>query len=293
MNQIKVSIIIPYYNNVPGIRRLVDSIGYLDDVEIIIVNDHSKSIYDLINEYNWPNLKYYEQTKGYKWAGAARNLALSYAKGEFLLFADSDDYFCQGWYEIIKRYFDLNYDLVYFSPDSAIEGSSKRASRHLRYQDLVHDFLDNSNDLIRFRFHVPWSKLIKRSLVVNYDIKFDEVIASNDVLFSLKVGFYAKEIHADLSEIYCVTESSNSLTKQVDEAVLDSRFDAAIRFNEFLIAHKDYTHLTVMSGHLKNSLRFGVYKFLYRFFYCKYRKYPIFHNFSHVYKVIKRDILKV
>jgi len=291
MGDIKVSIIIPYFDNVVGISRLLNSIDDFEGVEIIVINDHSDSIIGLIEKIGNPRLRYFEQVEGRRWAGAARNLGLQYAKGEYLLFADSDDSFCSDWYGHVSKYFELDYDLIYFSPDAVVDGGGSKPVRHLGYKELISFFLELPTDLIRYRFHVPWSKLIRRSLVVECGIQFDEVVASNDVMFSLKVGYFAKTIQVDSSSIYCVTESADSLTKQISEDVLDSRFEVISRYNDFLITHDKEDYMAAMSGHLKNSLRFGFYKFFYRFFYCKYKGYPIFYSIRHVLAVLKRELI--
>jgi len=290
MTVVNISIFVPYYNNKIGLKRLLDSVGQASDVEVIIINDHSESVVDLIEQYDSINIKYLEQVDGKRWAGAARNLGLSQAAGKFVMFADADDFLCTDWYLKVRKYFQADFDVVYFSPEATVIGSNSLAKRHLGYRELVNKYLTSDDQIIRYRFHVPWSKLIRRSLISSNNLSFDEVIASNDVIFSLKVGFHAYKITADYNSIYCVTESAGSLTKQSTETVLDSRFDVMARFNDFLIEKNKTEYLGAMSGHLKNALKFGMSKFFYRFFYCRYMGYPIFYSFSHIIHVIKREL---
>ncbi len=91
----KVSVIIPVYNTEPYLRRCLDSIvtQTLSDIEIIVIDDGSPdNSLEIIKEYDkkYDNLTYYS-TKN-RGLSAARNLGLSHALGETVLFVDSDDY---------------------------------------------------------------------------------------------------------------------------------------------------------------------------------------------------------
>ena len=91
----KYSVIIPVYNSEKTIKRCIDSITLQNrsDVEIIVINDgstdESESICKALqNEHE--NIIYIHQENG--GVSSARNLGLSVATGEFVMFVDSDDY---------------------------------------------------------------------------------------------------------------------------------------------------------------------------------------------------------
>lgn len=79
----------------------------------------------------------------------------------------------------------------------------------------------------------------------------------------------------------------NSLTKQRSEKVLDSRFDAMIRYNDFFKEKELYKLQGAMSCHLWNTRHFGLSKFLYRFFYCTYKKHPIFCRLNNLIRSLR------
>lgn len=283
--KIKVSIIIPYYKSKKSLFKLVKSIPEVEGIEIIIIDDHS---YDIdIKDIRHSCAQLLRQQEGKKWAGAARNLGMSVSKGEYLLFADADDYFLPNAFNVILTYCAKNYDIVYFTPTS-IKDNGERSKRHTSYKELVDAYIEKQDVSIKYRYHVPWSKLIKKSLVVDNNITFDEVIASNDVNFSLKSSFYAKNIIALKDEIYCVVESDSSLTKSTTLEVSNSRFNAVSRYNDFLISHED-NNLAAMSGHIWNARKFGMKLLLSRLFYSLKKGYKIFYDFQHIIKVIKRE----
>jgi len=283
-NKVLVSVIIPYYNSRASLSKLLSSIPEHDWLEVIVVNDHSDSIEDIISKHKRSIT--FMQLKGHRWAGAARNLGLQKSVGQFILFADADDCFLEGAFDKVYNYCHKSNDLVFFTPTSRKE-SGESSTRHLSYKQLILDFIETGKDAIKYRFHVPWSKLVSRKLIVDNNILFDEVIASNDVNFSLKCSYFAKNIAVTTDEIYCVVESDQSLTKQLSEEVIDSRFDALSRYNDFLISKGD-PNLAAMSGHLFSAYKFGFNKFLSRYFYCRYRGYKIFYSWSHIFSVIRR-----
>ena len=91
---VKISVIIPVYNEEDYLNECLDSIvnQSLEDIEIICVDDGSTD-----NSLNI--LKSYESDNRIKiipkensGLGASRNVALDIAQGEYIAFMDSDDY---------------------------------------------------------------------------------------------------------------------------------------------------------------------------------------------------------
>jgi len=93
---VKVSIIVPVYNAEKYLEECLDSLlnQTLDDYELILVNDGSKdSSEEILREYaeKYPRkLKYITVENGGQ--GRARNIGIEMAQGEYLGFADSDDW---------------------------------------------------------------------------------------------------------------------------------------------------------------------------------------------------------
>lgn len=249
-NNILLSIIIPHYNSVGSLEKLLSTIPKKKEIEIIVIDDRSsngiKSFKSLMSEYKNCNVTALYNT-GEKGAGACRNIGLNRARGKWILFADADDFFIDGFFEKIKPYLFSEYDVVYFTPTSQEIDTNIMSDRHLRYAKILHGYLENSkheNEIkVRYNFPVPWSKLIRTSFIKEQNILFDEVIASNDIMFSTKVGYYMKHFKVTSDIIYCVTRSSGTLTMKKNEAILDARIEAYIRWDRFLksrLSQKDY-----------------------------------------------------
>ena len=93
MLMVKVSIIIPVYNAEKYLKRCLDSVlsQTLKDIEIICVNDGSTdNSIQILKEYGSKIKVINQENQG---LSVARNTGLKEAKGEFVAFLDSDDYY--------------------------------------------------------------------------------------------------------------------------------------------------------------------------------------------------------
>lgn len=254
-----LSIVIPHYNAIEMLKKLVDSIPVINEIEIIVVDDKSdKKLDELLkmkSNNNYSHVLFLENNTGHKGAGACRNIGISVAKGDWILFADSDDFFVDGFYSIIRQYFSSDYDVIFFTPTSIEIDTNSLSDRHLNYKSKISDYLlkkDKQSELaLRYTFHVPWSKLIRVKFLKKHNLFFDEVIAANDVMFSAKVGHYMKKFHASNEVIYCVTKNKGSLTVNISQKVFDSRLFVHIRFYQFLkknLSSKQFKCLNIKGG---------------------------------------------
>ncbi len=242
---IAISIIIPFFNRMEYMPQLVDSIPVRGDIEILIADDKStadqtQQLKAFVAAQQAHRNIYYFHNDATKSAGACRNIGLRHAVGEWVLFADSDDYFTPDFYETLVPWLQSDCDLVYFTPTSIDRATGKETERHRGFADWVANYLANPTDAAQYRlkgfYVVPWSKLYRRRLLVENGICFDEVLASNDVMCSVKAAFAATKIAACKGTIYCVTKSPGSLIYSVDKAVLDARMGVFIRYYQYLKA---------------------------------------------------------
>ena len=110
---INYTIIIPHYNCPDLLNRLLDSIPQRMDLEIIVIDDNSfldKRPKVCRNDVKVIQLQA-EESKG---AGYARNVGIKHAVGEWLLFADSDDYYMNNFVNKLDDFKDSKYDIIFF-----------------------------------------------------------------------------------------------------------------------------------------------------------------------------------
>jgi len=287
----KVSVIIPHYNSKISLRVLLNSIPNENWIETIVVDDNSDSdIFTLEEEYK--AVIFLKLNNSKKGAGAARNEGLKYISGDFVLFADADDYFINNAFKIIQNQLLKQSDVIYFPPTSIYPKTGKIANRHTAPCLLIDDFNKNKRKEIFFKSYGPVSKLISTKLIYKHKIKFDEFPASNDVLFSLKVAYYSQNTSVCNETIYMITDTANSLTKQKSEIILDYRFEAMVRYNEFLKSKGQHKHQGAMLMHLWNIKQYGLKKILQRYAFCKQNEYPIFYSKKHTLRILKSLLYK-
>ena len=118
MENIKVSVIIPVYNQEELVIKALDSIPVRDDIEVIVIDDGSTDdTWSVLLEYHKQTslnnfiLLYNEENKG---VAHTVNRGYDVANGEYVVLLGSDDYFIT--IEFIKALSCLNgRDLVYFN----------------------------------------------------------------------------------------------------------------------------------------------------------------------------------
>lgn len=115
MSNSLVSILIPTYNRPGLLHRTLGSLvnQSYNNIEMIVINDAGKDIQQVIDNFNDPRIKYFQNEKNLDLAGT-RNVALRKSNGNYLCLLDDDDIFLP--YTIEFRMYmmnKLNADVVY------------------------------------------------------------------------------------------------------------------------------------------------------------------------------------
>ena len=200
----KVSVIIPVYNTAPYLRECMDSVvnQTLRDIEIICVDDGSTDgSLAILREYEKKDSRIRVLTQPNINAGAARNLGLCYATGEFLSFLDSDDYIEPAMLMDCCRIMeDRNADIVCFSANllEMRTGTIEKIPWSLVTENLpdtpVFSPLEIKDRLFNTFQNWPWNKLFRRALIEKNQIRFQEIPRTNDMLFTCSALALAERI---------------------------------------------------------------------------------------------------
>ena len=235
------SIIIPHKEIPDLLMRCLQSIPVSEDIQVIVVDDNSADADTYLERYpelSRPYLEFIRTTKG-GGAGYARNVGLEHAKGKWLLFADADDFFVENMSDIIYSYVDSEADVIYFKIKSVLSEDINIATiRNAHVNKNIDQYLlDGDEWPLRAKMYSPWAKMIKRNLMVKYNIRFDEVMYADDAFGVLQIGYYAVTIRVDDRVLYVVTTRPDSQISHFCSKPneLRLRAEAAFRMDQFML----------------------------------------------------------
>lgn len=252
------SLLIPHKNSSALLRRLIKSCLQVK-MQIIVVDDGScdeeyKLVEEMRDEYSFELYK----NEGI-YAGGARNTALKYAKGEWIVFADADDYFTPLVADLFKKHKDSDADIVYFNITSAISDTGEKAYRDEHIKSIAKRYLETGDEnYLRCCYTAPWGKLYKRDFIKKNNILFDEVIAANDMMFSIKSGLKANKITYEEQEFYCNTISAGSITTTLSKDRFESKLNVTLRVNDLLRENNKKKYRVSVLYFLGKSYQFGM-----------------------------------
>jgi len=174
---IKISVIVPIY----GVEKYIEKCAVslfeqsMGNIEFIFVNDKTKDnsiniLEEVINRYKYlkSRVKVVEHEKNMGLAGA-RNTGLNYARGEYIIHLDSDDWVDSNLYE--KMYFiakEENADIVCCN----FKLIHKSYMEELKFTKNSNNFL-NLNELnFGLLYSSVCNKMVKRELYSKNNLKF-------------------------------------------------------------------------------------------------------------------------
>lgn len=266
------SVIIPFRDKFTLMEKAIASVPDRSDVQLILIYNGAEAF----PSENIPSKQHSTVTfltsDSAKGAGHARNVGLSSIQGEYVHFLDADDYFTPDAFEAFDSYVGKGYDIVFFKSTGIFLKSGAPSDRHQYYCDLVDEFCsEGKTDALRYRWMVPWGKMIKVSLIRDHDINFEEVRVSNDARFSMMIGHFAAEVCADPAVVYVITEgeAGESLVKSRSAENMFIRYQVQIRCNAFLKSAGHFDQRTRLLGALRVALKeFGLREFFKYLFYA-------------------------
>lgn len=209
------SFIIPHKNCPELLERCVNSIPVRDDVQIIVVDDNSdEGKKPLLPERKGLEIVLLDASQS-KGAGKARNVGLEKAEGKWLLFPDSDDYYVDGFFDVLGKYFNCDLDVVYFNCEYR-DGITKALLPPIYFiKDFEeYDGSQEAIDKIKFHHNAPWTKMIRRNYLSLHNIRFEEVPNGNDLLFTMVVGSFTNKIDVLKTPLYVYMRNVDSLTQK-------------------------------------------------------------------------------
>lgn len=200
---IKLSIIVPVYNVERYLNQCIDSILKIKlvDFEIILVDDGSTdksgTICDKLRNTNIDTIKVIHKKNG--GLSSARNAGIKIAIGKYLMFVDSDDMINNFDLKILDTDEDIiQYKMIYYYEKNNKYVKLKDLNNDVAtYYDALKENIKNGTLSIS-----ACDKIVKRELIINNNILFEEGLLSEDVDWSLRLYLSAKSIKITNEEIY-------------------------------------------------------------------------------------------
>ena len=211
----KLSIIIPTYNAEDYLLDAIDSIknqslGF-ENIEIILVDDNSsdntKSILNELSQ-NHENIKSIFLKGNSGTASQPRNIGVENASAQYIMFLDNDDIYypkmCEEMYSAINDndvdVVSCRYDINNKIPNSFLDNFNPKnydfkgrydKEKEIIYLDSVEDF---SNIMTLGHPTMIWTKIFRKSLILENNIKFPVGDLYEDVYFCTESYLKAKGI---------------------------------------------------------------------------------------------------
>ena len=217
-----ISVIIPVYNVEKYLRECLDSVlvQTYSNYEVILVDDGSTDTsHSICREYCDKDSRFKAYQKENGGASSARNFGLSFAKGEYLYFLDSDDYLKPYALEkMITCVYQNNADLVFIEGDTisenGVQGNGKYSYHHQYSPDSPHLLMEEMMAHKEFYVGIPFF-FVKKEVFDKNHIRFKEGIISEDMIMSYQLCSLATRGAHIHEEIYIRRYRPNSVTTSV------------------------------------------------------------------------------
>lgn len=247
---VKISVIIPVYNAGNYLRECLDSVlgQTLQEIEIICVDDGSQDdSMGILEEYQKRDSRISILKQEHKGGGAARNLGLKRATGEYLSFLDADDFFESDMLETAYlRAVETWADIVVYGVKGYHQATGAITDEHsgLRIEYVPNQEIFNWKDMPKHVFNTfhnwPWNKMFLRTFVEQNSLLFQEINRTNDLLFVNKALILAERIAIiDRSLVFYRIQVSGNCQSSNDKYPLDF-YKAFLELKKFLCERDIY-----------------------------------------------------
>jgi len=199
MSNILLSIIVPVYNTEPWLRTCLNSISdySFDNCEFIIINDGSTDdSYRIITEFIEKDSRFRFISQENNGLSDARNKGMALAKGQYVLFVDSDDYINFNCVMDMLTYAIAKSADIVVGRITCIDEKEQEFSWG---KELSHNIFPNGASFMDYihkkatYFPMVFGYLIRKELIDIYNLSFYKGIMHEDELWTPIMLLHAKK----------------------------------------------------------------------------------------------------
>lgn len=235
-----ISVIVPCFNVEKFVDRCLTGLlcSSYKNIEIICVDDGSKDgTFRVLKSYSkiHKNIKVVRNWWN-RGVAYSRNRGLRLAKGEYVMFCDSDDVYSSDMILDMYNALILNdVDLAVCDVNIVDECKSDRAKfEHPTNAFVMDENLNGKmpiNDVVILKTtRVLWNKIFKKSIIDEFKIDFPRLFMAEDVAFCLKYLLVSKSVFFLREKLYSYFRR--------DDSVMGKRFENTNSFYDCVRAHE-------------------------------------------------------
>lgn len=211
-SEYKVSVVMPVYNSQKYLEECINSVigQTLKDIQIIFVDDGSTDeSLQILKNYSRDNSNILVLETEHIGAANARNAGFSHAKGQYVIFLDSDDLFekdmLEEMYSAAVKY-DADVAVCEWDQNILLDDTDSKSKNQEYYlENVLNKYLRQYSkqpftlkelpmEGLLLWYSCPWNKLCKKNFLENNNIFFQNLKSANDVYYSCMVMILADKI---------------------------------------------------------------------------------------------------
>ena len=248
-----ISVVVPVYNAENTIEQCVNSImrQTYSNLEIILVNDGSKDkSIEFCRKLQKEDNRIIVINKENEGVSKTRNRGLDIAKGEYIVFVDSDDFIENNMIEIMYNNIQ-NYDMCtcnYY----AIKNNKKIIKANIESYTIedgkINEYIEKMQK--EMLFYNPVNKIFKASIIKENNIRFEyNIHVGEDYLFNIEYIKYVKRAKYISQPLYNYIIQRGTLSQKyiersiplemkivrnIKEIYEDRSFDMTYIYNQYM-----------------------------------------------------------
>ncbi len=252
-----ISIIVPIYNVSQWLERCLDSIKNqsLKNYEVLMIDDGSTDdSYFLAEKYcDDSRFKLYKQANAGQ--GAARNLGLKYANGDYIVFVDSDDWIHEDYLKTMyQTIMENDADIVVCGAERVWSTGVHRTNQISNRESYV---VSDKGTFLKRVSYVVWDKMYRRKLLDG--LSFPAHMKYEDYVFT-------PQAVAKAQKIVCISDVLYYYFWRSDSTVNEIQYNRDILKAQRILENTSFSHeyrAVLTSYFVRNIMGTLLWKMLY------------------------------